>query len=66
MSCSRYQRWDLDLGENDKTYLVDGNQKSGESSPVEGTVDKIYHYKKGFEKHLRWLAWGFLNHQQYE
>ena len=45
-------------------YTVDGNQKSGDSSPVEGW-ELQSHYLQNFT-HPRWLGMGFLKHQQYD
>ena len=43
---------------------VDGNQKSGVISPVEGTVVEIPFIYKVLAPSKRWLTLGFLNHQQ--
>ena len=44
--------------------FVDGWLKSGIHSPVEGTVVEIPLFTTGFIHPKRWLALGFLNHQQ--
>ena len=59
------QRWRFGDGGELALIRLDGWKKSGVvNSPVEGTVVYPVHYLQWFYTSKRWLALGFLNHQQ--
>jgi len=59
------QRWRFGDGGELALIRFDGWKKSGVvNSPVEGTVVYPVHYLQWFHTSKRWLALGFLNHQQ--
>ncbi len=60
----KFQTWIFFHVDSEKSGTVDGNQKSGINSPVEGQVVYPIIYKV-FSTIPRWLALGFLKHQQY-